>query len=312
MLKDRTKFTHLDADEGIFFARQLEYVKSRTYDKLYPELKARMIIPMDPEADPGADTVKYEQFDQVGMAKIIANYAKDLPRADIKGKEFIHPVRSLGASYGYNVQEVRAARMANKPLTTRKANAARRAIMQLENNIAFFGDASHGLQGLINHPNIQEFTLPADGTGSVKLFSAKTPDQVNRDLNSMVKQVITTTKGVHMPDTLLLTTDIWADLTGRRMTDINMTVLNYFLQNNPSVRNVEWLNELDGQGAGGTDRIMVYKRDPDMLMLEIPQDFEQFPVQEEGLEFTVPVHERCGGIIVPYPLSICYADGAHA
>lgn len=306
------EFSNLDSESSLFFGRQLEFIKSQTYDVKYPELKARKLIPVSNEVSSGATTVTYETFDQLGMAKIIANYAKDLPRADVKGTEVITPVRSIGASYGYTVQDIRAAQFANKPLTTRKANAAKRSIMQKENAIAFTGDASHGLLGLVNHPNIGEHTLLADGTASSKTFASKTPDEVVRDLNAMVKQVITTTKGAELPDTLLLTTDIYADTSTRRMTDTNESILSYFLRSNPSVRNVDWLNELDGAGDGGVDRILVYKRDPQALTLEIPQDFEQFPVQEKGLEYEVPCHSRCAGVIIYYPLSICFADGAHA
>ena len=127
-----------DADESIFFERELEALKSRTYDLKYPELKARSLIPVSFEAGPGAESISYEQYSQVGMAKLIANYADDLPRADVEAKKFNSPVKSLGASYGWNVQEVRAAAMAGKPLTSRKAAAAKRAHLAQENSIVEF------------------------------------------------------------------------------------------------------------------------------------------------------------------------------
>ena len=65
---------------------------------------------------------------------------------------------------------------------------------------------------------------------------------------------------------------------------------------------------LTGAGAGASDRMLIYVRDPDHLWLEIPQEYEQFPVQPLGLEFRIPCHARCGGVIVPYPLAIIYGD----
>ncbi len=303
------KYVNLDANESIFFARELESVKAKSYDVQYAELKARKLIPVSFDAGPGAETIKYEQFDQVGMAKIIANYAHDLPRADVKGKEFISVVRSLGASFGYNVQEVRAAKMAGKPLEQRRANAAKRAIMQLENTIAFSGDASHNLGGLLNAANITEVTIPNDGTGPSKLWANKTPDQILRDMNLVANTPSELTKMVEAPDTMLLPVAKFNFIASTRLsTASDTTILKYFLANNPYIKAVEPLNEL-AAFYSGDDGIFVYKRDPEKLTMEVPQDFEQFPEQEQGLEFVVPCHARSGGVIVYYPLSIAFGKG---
>ena len=231
------KYVNLDANESIFFARELEAVKAKSYDVQYAELKARKLIPVSFEAGAGAETIKYEQYDQVGMAKIIANYAHDLPRADVKGKEFISVVRSLGDSFGYNVQEVRAAKMAGKPLEQRRANAAKRAILQLENSIAFSGDAAHNLGGLLNAANITEVTIPNDGTGASKLWSTKTPDQILRDMNLVANTPSELTKMVEAPDTMLLPVAKFNFISSTRLsTASDTTILKYFLANNPYIK----------------------------------------------------------------------------
>lgn len=308
----------LDANESSFFARELEHVKAQTYDVLYPELSATRIIPVSSEAGAGAETITYYQYDQVGFAKIISNYATDLPRVDLKGKKFTSDIRSIGASYGYSIQDIRAARMAGKPLEQRKANAVRRANDQTVNDIAYFGDDTHGLVGLIDHPNITSYTLPTDGTlnsvtagtAAAAKFVNKTPDYVLRDLNGMVSKVLELTQNVERPDTLLLDHVSHADLATRARSDnSDTTILEFFLKNNPYVKNVEVVPELYGAGTSDTNVCMMYKKSPDKLTLEIPQPFEQFPPQAEGLEFVIPCHSRCGGVIVYYPLSIIKAEG---
>src|SRR5690606_3742705 len=147
---------HLDANESVFFARELEFVKSRSYDKKYAELKARLLIPVSSEAEAWADAIVYESYDQVGAAKLIAGYADDLARADVKGQEHINPVKSLGCSYGYNIMEIRKSQARGKSLEQRKANAAKRAILQKENSLAFLGDSATGLNGFLNHPNVPD------------------------------------------------------------------------------------------------------------------------------------------------------------
>jgi hypothetical protein len=104
--------------------------------------------------------------------------------------------------------------------------------------------------------------------------------------------------------------NVYGDLASRpRSSTSDTTILEFFLKNNPWIKNVEVIPEAQGAGAGGTDLCIVYKKDPDKLTLEIPQPFEQFPPQAEGLEFVTACHSRCGGVIIYYPLSICKAEG---
>lgn len=304
------RFVNLDSDDTIFFTRQLEFLKAKSYDIKYAELKARSLLPVSYEAGPGAETIRYEQYQNSGIAKVIANYADDLPRADIKGKEFIASVKSLGSSYGYNLQEIRAAKYAGKPLEQRRANAAKRAISQAENQIAWFGNSDYNLQGFLSNPNVGQYTLPADGTASSTTLLSKTPDQILRDLNGIVNQVFAVTKGVEQPNTMLLPLTQFAYISSTaRSANSDTTILEYFLQNNPFIKDVDWLNELKGAGPGPTDLAVAYVRDPDHLTLEIPQDFEQLNVQEKGLEFVIPCHQRIGGVIMYYPLACIQAAG---
>lgn len=301
---------HMDAEESIFFARELQAVKAKSYDVKYPELKARRLIPVSEEAGEGAETIKYEQFDQVGMAKIISSYADDLPRADVKGKEFVSVVRGLGSSYGYSLQEIRAAKMAGKPLQQRRADAARRAVEQTLNTIGFKGDANHGLYGLLNHPNISTQVIPADGTGASALWVNKSVDLILRDMNLIANFPVANTKGVEIPDTLLLPLEQYNLIATKRIgVDSNMTVLKYFLETSPYIKAVEWLEELNGFGTGGADVILAYKRDPEKLTFEIPMDFVAHDPQAKGLEYQIPCEARTGGVIVYYPLSICKGEG---
>ena len=294
----------LDAAEQIFFGRQLEHVKAKTYDILYPELLAPKLFPVSYEAGAGADTIKYEQFDMVGMAKIIASYANDLPRCDVKGKEFIANVKSLGASYGYNIQEVRAAAMKGMPLAQRKANAAKRAIKYLENYIAFFGDTDHNLPGFLSNANIPNALAEADGVGATSTWTTKTPDQIIRDINDAVNDMRDLTKGVEAPDTLLLPEYQYGLIASTpRASNSDATILDFVLRTNPWLKQVIPCFELKGTGTGTADQFVIYNRNPDKVELNIPSEFEQFPPQEKGLEFEIPCHQRMCGTIVYYPLS---------
>lgn len=49
-------FNRMDAGESIFFARELEYIKAKTYDIKFPQLKARELLPVEFEANAGAES----------------------------------------------------------------------------------------------------------------------------------------------------------------------------------------------------------------------------------------------------------------
>lgn len=301
---------HFDANESVFLQRQLDYIKNQTYDIKYAELKARKLIPVSSEADPGAEKIFYRQYDQSGLAKIISNYGDDLPRADVKGLEYFASVKTLGSSFAYNIQEMRAAIYGNVPLEQRRANAARRAIAQVENSIAFFGDTASGLVGLFNAPNITTVTIPADGTGASKLWSTKTPDQILRDMNLVSNTIVSTSLGIEIPDTLLLPLSQYNYVASTaRSANSDTTILNYFLQNNPYVKQVEWVNELATAGASSSARMFAYRRSPDVLTMEVPSDFEQLELEIRNLEYKVPCMERFAGVLIYYPLALAYGDG---
>lgn len=303
------RFTNLDAGESIFFARELEYIKAQVYDIKFPELKARLLFPIDFTVNAGAQTITYEQYTQVGVAKIISNYADDLPRADVKGTEFTSRVRTIASSFGYNYDEVQAASMAGKPLAPKKANAAKRAHMVLENKIAFFGDSTHNLQGFLTNANISEVTLAADGTGSAKTFASKDADKMLRDLNSLFTTVHDVSKGVEHADTLLIPITQFNLMAVTRIANTGISVMKWFLENSPHCKEVIWVNEMKGAGASGTDRMVAYRRDPMAIEMIVPSEFKQLPVQEKNLEYIVPTHHRFGGVLIYYPLSVAFADG---
>lgn len=307
--KEYKGFSNLDEGESIFFARELEFIKAQVYDIKFPELKARLLFPLDFSVNAGAQTITYEQYTQVGMAKIISNYADDLPRADVKGKEFTSRVRTIAASYGYNYDEVQAAAMAGKPLATKKANAAKRAHMILENKIAFFGDVTHNLQGFLTNANVSEVTLAADGAGASKLFSTKDADKQLRDMNSLFTMVHDISNGVETADTLLMPIKQFNLISTTRIANTGISVLKWFLENSPHCKEVVWVNEMKGAGAGGTDQMRCYRRDPMALEMIVPSEFKQLPVQEKNLEYLVPTHHRFAGVLIYYPLSIAFADG---
>lgn len=300
----------LDANESAFFENELKYVKSKAYDTKQKPLKGLTLIPISTEAGVGVRDITFQRYTGIGFAKVISDYAKDLPRADVYGEEVTVKVRSIGASYGYTIDEIRASQVSGKRLDQRKAAAARRAIEQKLNALALRGDANSKIQGLLNYPGISDYTVPADGTSSSKNWSKKTADQIVRDISGLTTLVMSSTNGVEAPTDLILPLDQYNLIATTRVgSNSDKTILAYVLETHPSLKRIDWLVELKGAGSSGTDRMMCFVKDEDHMTFELPLPFEQFDAQQEGLEFSVPCMAKTAGVIVYYPLSIAYGDG---
>jgi len=313
MKLDKIKFQNLDANEGMFFARELEFIKSKTYDILYPNYKAKTMIPVSGEAGSGAEIITYDQFDRVGIMKIIADYADDLPSSDVTGKQFSVRVKSLGGSYKYSMQEVRSAMFANRPLVDRKAKATRQSWEQQVNTIGWLADGSDKFAGMRGILYLENVTIASAVTGAW-LTGPKTPAQIILDINTPINNQRDLTKGVEEPDMVLLPVLQYSHISNTPRSDnVDTTILTFVQNVNPTVT-FDWVNELKSvnpapSGGAATNVMITYKRDPDKLTLEIPQEYEQFPVQERNLAFVVPAHGRIAGVITYYPLSITLTEG---
>ena len=313
--------TRFDSEEdaSLFFARELDQVKGRSYDVQYPELTALEIFPIASETDPGAETVTYYTYEDQGVAEIISNYSDDLPRVDVSGKPSTARVKSIGDSYGYSAQEMRASRLAGKSLDSRKAESARRAIDTTTNRIAWRGDDSHGLMGVLSTgQNIPLFTIPA-GVGGATKWRSKTADEILADVNGMQMQVAETTNNVERPDTLCLPADVFMDISTRRIPDTSTTVLSFIKEHAPYIKEIISAAELgaknvetnpyaatDGTGQGVA---FLFTRDERKLALENPMPYYQYPAQAHNLEVVIPCEARTAGVIVYYPMSALIAVG---
>jgi hypothetical protein len=296
---------YLDRAESAFFERELDSIKSKTYDVKYPQLKANQFVPVSTEANAGATEVTYQQFDRVGKAKIIARSAPQMPRVDVFGNEFTRPTRPVGASYGYDLFEIRSAMMAGRPLNPRRASVCRRAIEETIDEVVSVGAPEYGIEtGFLNDANV---AIDA-ATGA---WSGLTADQIIADVSSMYQNMVSDTKGVeNQPNVLILPDEQHALIaTKPRSTQSDTTVLEFILRAFPSLQAIEPWYRLAGAGAGAVDRGVMYHRSPDHLEHDQPSPFEQLPVHQQGLNFEVNCVAVTAGMVFYYPRSARYIDG---
>lgn len=300
---------HLDGAEQVFFDNQLALIKSRTYDVQHKALKALMLLPVSTEQDGGAENIIWREFDAVGVAKIVSDYANDYPRVDIGGEEHTSPIKEIGDSYGYSIREIRRAQKADVSLDAKKAEAARRAIDEKQDSIAWKGDAKGKLPGFINNPNITEY-VAVNGAGGSKLWANKTADEIVADFAAIISAAPESTNGIESPDTVILPLSLYNKLQNTPYgSNRDKTILQFIRENYPQITRIDWVQDLVGAGAGGTNRVMAYARDPLKVEVQIPQRFEQMPPQLSGKVYEIICSQSTGGTIVYYPQSVVFCDG---
>jgi len=156
-------------NHGFFLARELEHIITRAFEVEYADIKYASVLPIN-----------------------IADKAKDLPRADVFRKEVTHKVESYGSSFGYTVQELRAAaEVPNTNLEQRRANAVRRVYEETMQRISYFGDPAAGLRGFFNSDQLDKIVPD-------KWFdtSGITADEVLELLNEPVTRIVENTMSV--------------------------------------------------------------------------------------------------------------------
>ena len=292
-------------EAGLFLERQLEHIRPQVFETVYADIKYPTILPVTSEAGNAAQTFTYRIMDSTGDFKLIADAADDLPRADISQTEKSIVIRSFGGSFGYTVQELRAAQMANIALEQRRAAAVRRAYEEKVEEVAMFGESAANLAGFFNNSTVD--VLQAD-----KWFtdSGTTSQEMLEVLNYGVTAIVNSTNMKEQPDTILISYEDFRIISTQRNSDSSdVTVLEYFLRTNPFIRNIEPILQLDKDKSSlQTNRMVVYRRDPEKVQLHLPQPLELFPPQQRGLEFIVPAHARVGGVALYFPKSVIYVQ----
>lgn len=311
-----------DAADSAFFARELEAIKSKVWERAYAPFSAWELFPLSTEIDPGAEVIVWYEMDRVGIAKVIASYASDLPRVDVYGSQNVSNVRTIGDSFGFSNQDIRAATLAGKSLDSRKAEAARQAMDQTMNNVAWFGDRKNGLKGVLETTNanlVIAGTAAASPNGTAwSSASGKTVAEILIDLHNLYQASRTASSDVERVDTIVLPPDALGYInTQPRSATSDTTVLEFFRRTHLDVRGVVSATELTAvpavslpsRGAAAANVAMAFNRSLDKLSHEIPMMFTMHAEQIKNLEHVVPCEGRTGGVIVYRPVSISFMEG---
>lgn len=305
---------HFDAAESVFFKRELEDIDKRVYEKRYPALMATKLIPMITGVAPETRVYTWREFDKKGAAKIIGDYADDLPRIDVDGAEYSQVIKDVGDSYQYSIMEVKAAAKGMANLDELRASAARYFVEEKIDSILSLGDAASGLKGILNLANTTAFTPGTKTAGGLTWGTVAAPnatgEEVAADLIGIVSKLHETTKGLWSSFKIVLPLAQYNYAAFKRLgTNNDTTALAFAKSVCPFISDVVPWTKCTTAGAGQTARMAAFPDDNMVLGALLPRQYEILPAQERNLAFVINGTASIGGVICRYPVAVSYGDG---
>lgn len=301
-----------DADEGIFFARQLEEIDPRRFEIKYKPLgRWREVLPLK-ATPPGLDRITYRIEDVTGSVEpVTVGRSTTVPYVGISAEEFSNKVVIKTLGYKYSVTELHRAAFANVPLQDRYQRAVLRGYEKNLDKVMFTGDAQEGLEGLFNHTGVFNPQAAAPGTGSDTSWAGgdKTNDEILADVRGMVTQVSTQSQENYNSNNtrfiLMLPRTPFDKLKDRQATGTDTTIMDFILNNNYGIAEIKILPELAGIGTGSTDlAVLMPQMDPEVAEAQVSDAILWSPVQFHDLDIRFPSIQYHGGVVVRYPIAM--------
>jgi hypothetical protein len=305
-----------------FLEPQFYNIEAAVAELVYPSFVYEDVIPVITEGDPWADGVMfYSGLDIAGRAEFLADKGFDIPMADVNRGMFLHSFHLAGIGYEWSLAEIARQARAGRNLPVEKAAAAKEIAQRFLWGVAFTGATERNLPGAINHASVPTATVAANGnenggTNST-YWTHKTGTQIQDEINAMITGIYGTTESTVVPDTVLLPTTAWQSLAVRRSTEnSDLTILEWLRRNNvftaetgrPLV--IRGNRALNAAGAGGEGRVMVYRRDPQVIRFHLPMPHMFLPpFQVKSTLWEVAGLMRTGGTEIRRPKEIAYYDG---
>jgi len=139
----------------------------------------------------------------------------------------------------------------------------------------YIGMSKYNTTGLLNNPNVVAAPV-ATGQGGTTEFRGKTPAEILNDLNNAILAGWEASEWdlAAIPNHIIMPYDQFNYIATTKVTDLaEKTILTFLLENNVATKNGSELviaatAYCKGAGAGGTDRMAVYRHDDRFLLVE--------------------------------------------
>lgn len=306
-----------DAQVGYaFLTPQLHRIETEVYMIKYPSFDISRFFPVDSSGDMWDVGTLVYSMDQLGEAAFFAGGAFDMPYASTKMAQATRNFHLAGIGYEWNTQELQRAAKLGRALPSDKASAADLVAQRFIYGIGMTGKnpagvSEKGWTGFTNDANVPAVQVANDGTGPSRLWSAKTPDLILRDINAALNAVETNSGETMVADTLVLPTSRYNYIANTRVTDTGTSILAFLQANNSAGESLTIMKSraLETAGTGSTTRMVAYAKNPQVLKFMLPGAHQFLPPFQKGsMVYEVGGIMNVGGLDVRLPKGMAYYD----
>lgn len=302
--------TGRDSQEAMaFLVSQLAHTEGQVFERLYQPMQYEQLIPLDFSAGEWADTILYEISDMAGQGKRTSGKGRDINKVDVGFAQKSFQVLYGNIGYDYTQEELRRSAHLRRALPEVKLLAAMEGYKRHMNQVGLYGEADSDLTGLFNNPYIPQ------GSAPVGSWASATPDNVMKDVNTLIDRIWSNTAYNDMPTTIVMAPSALSLLASTPRTNSDKSLLSWVKENNiaKQQRGIEVEFQpgfgLNNAGANGTRRMMAYVKRRERLTMHIPLPLRFLAPQMQGLAIEVPGEYKYSGVEFRYPKSAFYMDG---
>ncbi|MCT8353950.1 DUF2184 domain-containing protein [Photorhabdus kayaii] len=295
-----------------FLVQQAAYIESEIYRMEYPQFKYNTLLPLDDSAPDWIKVVAFRSIDARGELQIFGPNSTDVPTVDIAMSQGFQEIKMAALGYTYTLEEIGFAMQNNISLDAERGQAVRDVVEQGLNKIYLLGHDDIG-EGLYTSKNVSTEAAKATLKALIADIPTKGTQPVIDFFGAAYSQVyLSNTMTVHRPNTFVIPPEQMQLLMRTLLSTqnaSNVTLLEFLRTN---FRDMDFDDDilLNGAGAGGKDRMAVYKKDKRVVKGHdvMPMRFLA-PATADNINFKVPALLRTGGTEWRIPKAGHYVDG---
>jgi hypothetical protein len=300
-----------------FVLAQGRTIETRIYQRRYPTFNYGATVPVITEGQPWAIGTTFFSVDSAGEAKFLSGAGTDMPFNKSTRDQASHDFAMIGSGWEWTLEEINQGALYGIDLRATDAMSAADKVERLLNSVAMVGATEKNWTGFANNASVSRVDVTNDGTGSSTFWSAKTNDQILRDINDLISSVRTNTEEVEWADSLRIPPEAFRIIATRRLGagDGLLTLLEYIRRNNVYTAetgqplDIQPLRELATASNDGGGRMVAYRRDPEVLRFHLPMPRTVLqPRQKSIMGFETGIIARTGGTEIRLPGAMAYGD----
>lgn len=240
-------------------------------------------------------------------ANVIPGIALDIGKT-------LKPLHLWGMEVKWTIPELVSAQRLGRPVDAQKLEG-----MKLKHNMdidemCYIGDTLKGATGLCNNAAVTPANV-INGAASSPLWANKTPDEILKDINTLLSAVWTASAIAVVPSELRLPPVKFAYIASQKVSTASDTTILEFVREkcissviNGKPLNIQPLKWLTGRGAAGADRMIAYTRNQEYIRYPLVP-LQHTPLEYRSLFQITTYYGRLGELEIPYTETIGYADG---